>query len=757
MGALTLILRRWRWVLAIYAVLVPLAIYAASRIPNQGAIDRLIVPSDPDYAATRAFQQIFPEPQLVLVVVEEPRPFEPDALAEVGRAEAAIAAVPHVGAFSILDAIRRSHPAATPAELERLATGTPFFTRQGLVGDHFLTVIANLDIRSPAERDAALAGIDDSLARAGIARDRVHEVGAPAVTSWLEQQSAQATTRSFAIFGVLLVIVTWLLYRSARALAAIILALGAAVALGVAAGGALGFSFTIVSALVPLTIMVTTLATLTYLHSRYIDQPDGVPLREHHAQALRNKLLPVTASTLAAAMGFAALAVSHIRPIREMGIWTAVGLVVAYLVAYTLFPALQIAFATPTRARVAVRSKLYERMARALPGFTYRHRHALVAGALAVCAAGVVAITGVPGVVRGMPVEVDTLSNIDPHTPLYRDLRWFRDNVMDLNIARVWIHLPTATATDPDVLRAVDELQASIDAAPDVTGVAGPTTPLHIRSYLAGHGEALPRDPDAFAQATGDVEELMLSEADMRTFIDAGGLADLQIAVLFRNGDAAGYAAMTDRLRAAWTAVAARSPALAGAEMHVVGESLLQVKVGASLVPTLAESFALTVAFILIVFVLIFRSGVERLLAMIPSLFALLATFLGMRLFGGSLNVATIIIATTVLGTTENDQLHFFHHMHERAGRPLEERLRHALAVSGRAVVFATLINAIGFCGLAASHFPPLRQFGLMTAAAFGLALLADFTALPAALWLASRQRPGMGQALDLGTKDERP
>jgi hypothetical protein len=29
-----------------------------------------------------------------------------------------------------------------------------------------------------------------------------------------------------------------------------------------------------------------------------------------------------------------------------------------------------------------------------------------------------------------------------------------------------------------------------------------------------------------------------------------------------------------------------------------------------------------------------------------------------------------------------------------------------------------------------------------MTAAAFGLALLADFTALPAALWIASRQRP---------------
>ena len=45
---------------------------------------------------------------------------------------------------------------------------------------------------------------------------------------------------------------------------------------------------------------------------------------------------------------------------------------------------------------------------------------------------------------------------------------------------------------------------------------------------------------------------------------------------------------------------------------------------------------------ILVVFLIVFRSGLERLLAMLPSLFALLASFLGLRLLGGSLNIATI-------------------------------------------------------------------------------------------------------------------
>jgi uncharacterized protein len=114
-----------------------------------------------------------------------------------------------------------------------------------------------------------------------------------------------------------------------------------------------------------------------------------------------------------------------------------------------------------------------------------------------------------------------------------------------------------------------------------------------------------------------------------------------------------------------------------------------------------------------------------------------------MRLAGASLNLATILVATTVLGTTENDQIHFFHHLHQGEGPAgLAGALRHTLRVSGRAIVFATLINAGGFLGLALSSFPPLRQFGVVTASAFLLAMVADFTALPAALWIIRRERP---------------
>jgi predicted RND superfamily exporter protein len=724
-------LARLRWVIfGLYAAAVPVAAWVATQIPREGAIDRLIVPSDPDYVATREFQKIFPEPKLVLLVFQSADPWSPEALARVDRSVQTLALVPHVQPFSPIDAIRRTHPGATPDELRSLATGTNFFHRQGLIGDDFITVIANLDVSTPHDRDVALAGIH--LVLLG---QPVHEVGGPVVASWLEQESSAATGKAFIAFGVLLVLVTLFLYRSFRALLAFAIALGASVALAVAAGALCGFSFTIVSVLVPLSVMVSTLATLTYIHLRFIDHPEGVPIVEHQAIALRNKILPVTASTLAAAMGFAALAVSSIRPIREMGLWTALGMLIAWVVAFTLFPALQLILHTPTGRRVRVRTAIYNRISQAIPRWTYRYRRPLVGAALAACTAGALAVAG-------MPVQVDVLSNIDPGSKLYRDLKWFRDHVMSLDMVRIWIHLPHPTATEPEVLRGLDRFASALEATPGITGVAGPTTMFRLRSYFAGHGAQLPADAEGFATAVSDIEQLLLTEPGLRTFIDPSGLADLQITVLFHDGNAPGYAVIEQRIHTVWNIITAASPGLAGAQMSVVGEALLQVKVGASLVPTLAESLLITVGFILIVFLIVTRSPIERLLAMIPSAFALLVTFLGLRLFGGALNIATIIIATTVLGTTENDQLHLFHHMHEVSDQPLEDRLHHTLRVAGRAIVFATFIYAAGFLALATSTFPPLRQFGIMTSAAFVLAMIADFALLPAALWLATRAHP---------------
>ncbi len=133
---------------------------------------------------------------------------------------------------------------------------------------------------------------------------------------------------------------------------------------------------------------------------RGIIEPDDSPtLLEHHARALANKFLPCTASMFATAVGFAALAISDIRPVREMGLWTACGLIVAWIGCFTLFPALQSLLRTPMRSEKALRS------ANGFPASSTRWfrraaaiRWPLVGGALLLMLCGAAALFGIPGV-----------------------------------------------------------------------------------------------------------------------------------------------------------------------------------------------------------------------------------------------------------------------------------------------------------------------------------------------------------------------
>ena len=106
------------------------------------------------------------------------------------------------------------------------------------------------------------------------------------------------------------------------------------------------------------------------------------------------------------------------------------------------------------------------------------------------------------------------------------------------------LQLPRPGATDPEVLRAVDRFQEAIESIPTVTAAVGPTTFLRLRRYFAGKGERLSDDPAEFARASADLEQLLLSEAGLRGYVDVNGLKDLNVTVLFGQGDAEGYAAL---------------------------------------------------------------------------------------------------------------------------------------------------------------------------------------------------------------------
>jgi predicted RND superfamily exporter protein len=735
------------WIAAAFLILAAVGIFGASRVPDDPAIDRLIVAGDPVARATADFDRIFPEGEQALIMLEAPDPLGLAALNAAYGLEHQLAKIPKVQAHTLLDLYHRTDSAAaiSPEEAEHLrsfASGTPLFRRAGLLGDHYLGIALELRVNSPAERDAALQAIDAlalPLESSGGPITRVRRVGSPWLDAWLERQTGVATARFMPLFGVFLMTLVLIIYRSWRALGAIILTLGTLVAIAMGLADVFGWSHTVISTLVPLTVMVTTTATLVYVHSRYIEPDDSPTLLEHHARALANKFLPCTASMFATAVGFGALAISEIRPVREMGLWTACGLIVAWIGCFTLFPALQSLLRTPMRSGKMSIATWFPGFVDVLVPASRRYRWPLVGGALLVMLCGAAALFGIRGVVAPIALEMDVLTYVNPSERVAQDTRYFEESNA-LDIVELWLQTPAGHALDADFLRALEQLTRQLESDPRITAVDGPTSVLRWARYVATGSDQLPAAAAAWPKLAADLEQILLAEPGARAYVDVTDLANVRLSIRGRAKLFGQVGAMRAFVEAKWAAAQAADPALRAVRGQVVGKGVLGAEITQRLLPTLTESFALTASVIFLCFLLVFRSPSARLMTMIPSLFAILSVFLVMRLTGIPLNIATILIGSTVLGATENDQIHFFYHFQEgRSTGTTSGALQHALLVAGRPILFATLINASGFLALALSDLPPMREFGIVASSAFVLALLADFTALPGALWILSR------------------
>ena len=744
-----IIAKRWA-IVAIYALLLGPSIYFSLKVEQDNSIHRLIVQTDPDYVASQAFEKVFGQGEYVLLLAEADDPFRPDVLGRVEQIESALHALgPRVQASSALSVYRRAKAGFSmdkAADFRAFMTGTTLFREQGLFGEGFLAIPVVLDIHSTPERAEVLGKIDGALApfeKELAPLTALRKVGQPYVNAYLDHDTRTQGPRYFLLFGIFVVVLCVALYRSFRALLAFMLALGMSAALSVGYIGATGGTFTIVSSLVPMTVLITCTATLVYIHSRFVECPPDQDVDDHQLFALTNKFLACTASIFASAVGFAALAVSKIRPIREMGIWVAVGLVFTWIVVFTLFPALQKILNTPTQKERAVAGKWFLHFTHWLPGFSYRWRWVLVPGSLVLCALGAVALFGLPGLLPRMDLETNAIEYIPRDSALYKDTKRLEKAIAGLSMTEVWMKGKLGAIAEPATVRGLERLGATLKADPRIGSVIGLPTVLQSLRYAQGKGDQLPKDDDALERDLDNMEKLLDQEPLLGRYVNKGSLSQTHFTVITRTLDYEGFVKLKEAILKHVEEAKKRDPALAPFEVQIVGLAALEAKISFHLVPTLVESFVLTAGIIFLAFLVIFRSGPARVMAMIPSLFAILVMFGVMRLFGMSLNVATILIASTVLGTSENDQVHFFYHFQEgRKDGSTEKALQHTLKIAGKAIFFATLINAGGFLAFGMAKLPPIRQFGLLASLAFLLSMIADFTALPAALWMVFREKP---------------
>jgi len=158
------------------------------------------------------------------------------------------------------------------------------------------------------------------------------------------------------------------------------------------------------------------------------------------------------------------------------------------------------------------------------------------------------------------------------------------------------------------------------------------------------------------------------------------------------------------------------------------------------------------IAAVVITLMMIFLVGSLRLglVSMLPNIIPIVITMGMMGWFGISLNMFTMLIGSIAIGLAVDDTIHFVYHFRRYFSKHPDpvEAVRQTMQTSGRAMLTTTVVLSLGFFLFMFASMKNLFHFGLLTGIALILALSADFFLAPALFSLLAGSKAGKDELL---------
>jgi predicted RND superfamily exporter protein len=696
------------------------------------------------------FAESFGSDETLVVAMRDERLLEPDGIGRLRELASRIEAIDGVAQVrSLLDAVEIVAgpfgaeesplvPRDAPYDRARLELGLERDPELlgALVTPDRRTAALLVDVEDRPGDDAYRGRIVERLrelkAEAARDGDEIHVTGITVqkydTTRFVARDQRVLLPASVAVFALLLVAITR--RRSGVVLPLVVTAITLVWTLGLLT--ALGLTLNVITSLLPPVVMVLAITTSIHLYQEWIELSRFEPHGRRLALAVVERLgAPCALTALTTALGLASLGVSDIPAVRQFGLVAAAGVMISLALNLTLLP---LAFATlrPEKRRREAPSRLTPLLDRAV-AFTVRHPQAVVVSTVLLTALAVAGIARVRN-------DTDLMSFLPPDAELVRDTRWVDRELVGTNSLELMIErVDGRPLTDPRDLRALDAFARRVFALDEVTNalsVAAVVARIHqAEQRLAA--PALPDDPDDLLYAY-DLLADSPHEEDLRALITA----DLR------------RARLTVRLHAIGTARGERTieriAALADEELDgrltatATGIFHAMVMDSNRLVAGQIASLGLAMATILVALGIYLRSPGLLLAALGPNLVPIAWCFGAMGWLGIDLSTATTMVASVVIGVAVDDTIHYLSRFRREYRGDVEAAVRATTHGTGRVLVIASSVLALGFWVGALGSFQPTVWFSLLTGCTILAALACDLIVLPACLVLVRPARRTM-------------
>lgn len=497
-----------------------------------------------------------------------------------------------------------------------------------------------------------------------------------------------------------------------------------------------GKDIDVLSALIPSILFIVGISDVIHVYTKYIDGLRlGLDKEEAIWKAYRQVGMATFITSVTTSIGFLSLILSGIAPIREFGIYMAVGVMTAFVLSFTLFPAAMILLPKPKIVLSKKKVNTWDTQMTNLYNWVFRNKKGIAFGSL------ILFIFGTIGTSQ-LKINNYLVHQLPKTSDVRRSFSYVNENFSGMRNVDLFVTVKDSAKTvlDYEIAKEINLLENYLKDTYEVGALISPAAIIKQsnQTHLGG-------DPDHFIFPSKEeypALQSILKKVSKNAFVKSIVLAGGKTGRITGNMDDLGSYINLKRNKKLLSYAKENCPSLS---VKLLGIShfmdVNNLRVSKSLIKSLGLAFIL----ISILMSFLYKSLRIIVIASIPNVLPLLLVGLLMYLTGVEIKVSTMLIFTIAYGIAVDDTIHFLGNLRLELsnGVQLEEAIKRTFKTTGKSIILTTLILFTGFISHGLSDFTSSSVMGILVSSCLVFAVVIDLTLLPVLLlWLRKKRQP---------------
>lgn len=551
-----------------------------------------------------------------------------------------------------------------------------------------------------------------------------HFLGRPYFQKELVRMQQREIIVSAGVASILVSLILFLIFRKPIGVMVALVSIGLGMLLFIGFLGIAGRELNAMAALYPVLMIIVGTSDVIHIMSKYVDElQKGESRRNAIRTSIKEIGLATLLTSLTTAVGFASLTTSRIQPIRDFGINSAVGVLIAYVTVILFTTAVLSWFKTHQIMRLGKGIK-WEGLLLGTYRLTLNYPRQIALGGfllLALSLWGISRITTNYSIIKNMPIG----------EKITEDFLFFEQHLTGFRPVEFAVYAQDdRKVTDFEVVREIESIEQYLHSEPNLKAI-GSISMLYksMNQMYSGNREAsyrLPEEEATFNRFKALAARFPQTQANVLVSKD---LSKARITSRVFDIGADSIKAVNNRFDN-WMQSNVDTNIIKVAR---TGTGLIIDKNAAYVRRDLLLGLGFAILIVSLLMALLFRDIRMLLISLVPNLFPLLLAGALLGFLGIELEAGISIVFAVIFGIAVDDTIHFLskYKLALNKGMSQEEALQITFTETGKAIVLTSIILFFGFMVMLFSIHPPSVIIGLLISLTLISALLSDLFLIP--------------------------